>query len=174
MNIVFQYLLLLEQPFFVYSDKSLRESKKSSVIHFLKEKIYYSSPSNVNTVIADEIFVARSSLKEKTSAFASFVTYIAIKLLKLINHCLDLWLDINESPSIRDIKRKSRSVRDVKSIFGPRQSLPTNFLELLNTSDFKTEFLCFLFKEYEDQIYGPIIVEKVFYCSVDNTCKRVY
>ena len=57
LNIVFQYPLLPEPPCFINPDGSLRESKKSSVIHFLKEKIDYSSPSNVNTVIADGIIV---------------------------------------------------------------------------------------------------------------------
>ena len=38
LNIVFQYPLS-EPPCFVHLDGSLHESKKSSVIHFLKEKI---------------------------------------------------------------------------------------------------------------------------------------
>ena len=29
-------------------------------------------------------------------------------------------------------------------------------------------------KEYEDEIYSDIIGEKVFYCSIDNECKRFY
>ena len=58
LNIVFLYL-----PCFVHPDESFCESKKS--IHFLKKTIDYSSPLNVNTVIADVMFVVRSSLKEK-------------------------------------------------------------------------------------------------------------
>ena len=67
---------LLPEPCFVHSDESLREKP---VIHFLKEKIDYSSPSNVNTVIADGMFVVRSSLKEKSSTFASFARHILWK-----------------------------------------------------------------------------------------------
>ena len=59
LNIVFQCQFLPEPPCFLNPDGSLRENKKSSVFHFLKEKIKYSSPSNVNTVIADGIFVVR-------------------------------------------------------------------------------------------------------------------
>ena len=69
----------MPEPCFVHSDESLRESKKP-VIHFLKEKIDYSSPSNVNTVIADGMFVVRSSLKEKSSTFASFARHILWKI----------------------------------------------------------------------------------------------
>ena len=93
-NIVFQYPLLPEPPCFVHSDESLCESKKSSVIHFLKDLIDHSSLSNVNTVIADGMFVVRSSLKEKSSTFAAFVRHILIKLLKLTNYRLDLCFDI--------------------------------------------------------------------------------
>ena len=57
---------------------------------------------------------------------------------------------------------ENHGVTDLENIynFGPRQSFPTDIAELLNTSDFKIEFLCFLFKEFEDPIYGPIIREK--------------
>ena len=71
-DIVFQYLLLPEPPCLAHRDGSLCETSKLSVIHFLKnkkrkkkEKIIVSSPSNVNTGIADVMFVVRSSLKEK-------------------------------------------------------------------------------------------------------------
>ena len=50
--------------------------------------------------------------------------------------------------------------------------MSTDFAELLNTSDLKTQFLRFLFKQYEHPIYGPIIGKKVFYCSIDNECKK--
>ena len=35
-------------------------------------------------------------------------------------------------------------------------------------------FYVFLIKEYEDEIYSQIIGEKIFYCSIDNECKRFY
>ena len=51
--------------------------------------------------------------------------------------------------------------KDLENIsnFGPRESFPTDFAELLNTSDFKTEILRFLFIENKEPIYGPIIWE---------------
>ena len=89
-----------EPPCFLHLAESLRESKKSSVTDFLKEKIDYSSPSNVNTIIVDEMLVVRSSLKEKSSNFESFARHLLIKLLKLSNYRLDLWFDIYESTSM--------------------------------------------------------------------------
>ena len=46
--------------------------------------------------------------------------------------------------------------------------------ELLKLSEFKSQLLRFLFKGYEDPIYGPIIGDKVFYSAIDNACKRFY
>ena len=78
------------------------------------------------------MFVVRSSLKEKSSTFASFAKHILIKLLELTNYRLDLCFDIYKSPPIKDIKRKSWGDRDLENIykFGPPQSLPTDFAEL--------------------------------------------
>ena len=127
----------------------------------------------MSTLIADGMFVVRASLKEKRSTFALFAWHI------LINYGFGLCFDIYESPSIKDIKRKWRGDTDLESIdnFSSRQSLPTDFAELLKTCNLKTEFLRFLFKEYEDAIFGPIIgqwLDKMFYCPIDNECKNVY
>ena len=87
-----------------------------------------------------------------------------IKLLKLTtNYCLDLCFDIYESPSIKDIKRKSRGDRDHENCYNVDhlQSLPTDFAELLNMSDLKTRSLYFLFKKHKYPIYGTIIGESV-------------
>ena len=56
--------------------------------------------------------------------------------------------------------------------FGPRQKLPTDIKELLKISEFKKELLKFLKSEYQDPIYARILGEKIFYCSIDNECKR--
>ena len=161
-------------PCFAHADESLYESNRLPATNFLKEKIDYSSPSNVNTVTEDGMFIERSSLKEKSSTSASFARHILIKLLKITSYRLDLCFDIYKSPSIKDINRKSQGDRDLENIynFGPRQSLPADFVELLNTSEFKTQFLRFLFEEYEDPIYGQINGEKNSYCSIDNECKK--
>ena len=72
LNIVFQYPPLPEPPCFLHPNGSLRETKKSPVIHFL-EKI----------IVVLQMFVVRSSLKENSSAFASFGRHNLIKLLNL-------------------------------------------------------------------------------------------
>lgn len=140
----------------------------------MKEKIDYKSPSNVNTVITDGMVAVRSSLKEKKSYLCIICRHILIKILKLANYRLDLF-DIYVSPSINDIKRKSRGDRDRENIYNYdiQHSLLADFTELLNPSDFKTQFLRFLFKEYEDLVYGPIIGEKVLYRLMDNEYKSL-
>ena len=103
LNIVFQYPLLPQPPCFVHSDESSRESKKSSVTYFLKEKIDCSSHSNLNTVITDGMFVVRYHSKKKVVPLHDLPD---ILLLKMTNYRLNLCFDIYESPSIKDIKRK--------------------------------------------------------------------
>ena len=34
--------------------------------------------------------------------------------------------------------------------------------------------LRFLYKEYEDPVYGTILGKKVFYCAIDNECRKFY
>ena len=79
-----------------------------------------------------------------------------------------------ESPSIKDLKRKAREDTEVDCYFtfGPKQSLQSNFEALVQISEYKPQFLRFLIKEYKYKIYSRIIGEKIFYCSIDNECKR--
>ena len=69
LNIVFQYPLLPEPPCFTHPDGSLRESKKSTVFHFLKHKVKTESPSDVHTFIADGTFIVRSSNSLENATF---------------------------------------------------------------------------------------------------------
>ena len=52
--------------------------------------------------------------------------------------------------------------------------MPSNFDELLKISSFKSNFLDFLMKEYENIEYASVIGEKEFYCSIDNKCRKFY
>ena len=52
--------------------------------------------------------------------------------------------------------------------------MPSNFDELLKISSFQSNFLDFLMKEYENIEYASVIVEKEFYCSIDNKCTKFY
>ena len=80
-----------------------------------------------------------------------------------------------ESPSIKDVKRKARGDNEVDCYFtfGPKQSLPSDFEALLQISEYKSQFLRFLMKEYEDGIFSHI-GENIFYCSIDSEGKRLY
>ena len=131
LNIVFQYPLLPEPPCFTHPDGSLRESKKSTVFHFLKNKV---------TFIADGLFIVRSSNNLKNATFSSFARSILTKLLKCTKYRLDLCFDVYESPSIKDVKRKARGDNEVDCYFtfGPKQSLPSDFEALLQISEYKT------------------------------------
>ena len=81
-----------------------------------------------------------------------------------------------ESPSIKNVKRKARGHNEVDYYFtfGPEKSLLSDFEALPQISEYKSQFLRFLMKDYEDKIYSHIIGENVFYCFIDNECKRFY
>ena len=79
-----------------------------------------------------------------------------------------------ESPLIKEVKRKARGDNEVDFYFafGLKQSLPCDFEALLQISEYKSQFLRLLMKEYEDEIHSHITGERIFYCSIDNESKR--
>ena len=67
---------------------------------------------------------------------------------------------------IKDITKKGRGDQYSGRLFriGPRKKIETNIQELLRIPGFKEELLRFLFVEFGDQIYAPIIGYKAL-CS---------
>ena len=45
---------------------------------------------------------------------------------------------------------------------------------LFKVAEFKKQLLRFLFREFEDQIYAPVIGKKLLYVSCDNECKKLF
>ena len=84
-------------------------------------------------------------------------------VLNLTTYRADLCFDIYESPSMKDVKRRERGDEGTWRVFsiGPQQKIGSDIAELMRLSSFKKELLRFLFKEYEDQIYAPLIAEKI-------------
>ena len=87
----------------------------------------------------------------------------------------DLVFDVYESPSIKDIERKSRGNEETFIIYpiGPKQKTESNVKELLANTEYKRELQSLLFSEYEIQIFAPIIVDKIFYLSINNMCRKL-
>ena len=90
--------------------------------------------------------------------------------MKLTQHRADLCFDVYESPSMKDTKNKDRGNEDSDRVFciGPKTKMETDMQELLKLSSFKKELLRFFFNEIEDQIYAPIIGNKLLYVAIDN------
>ena len=127
----------------------------------MKHKVKTESPSDVHTFIADGMFIVRSSNNLKNATFSSFARSILTKLLKCTKYRLDLCFDVYESPSIKDVKRKARGDNEVDCYFtfGPKQSLPSDFEALLQISEYKSQFLRCLMKDYEDEIIVILLVK---------------
>ena len=160
-----------------YSPRWIFKRKyKINCLSFLKHKVKTESPSDILIFIADRMFIVRSSNNLTNATFSSFARSIFTKLLKCTKYCLDLCFDVHESPSIKDVKRNARGDNEVDCYFafGRKQSLLSDFQALLQISEYKSQILRLFMKEYEDEIYSDITGEKVFYCSIDNECKRFY
>ena len=175
MNKVFQFPLLPEPPCFAHPDGSLRDSPKSKVYHMLRNSIQSVSPPTINTAVADGIFLLKSHITHSPT-YKVVARKILSTVLNLTTYIADLCFDIYESPSIKDVKRRERGEEGTWILFsiGPQQKIGSDIAELMSLSSFKKELLRFLFKEYEDQIYAPLIAEKILYCAIDNECKKFY
>ena len=164
LNTLFHYPILPEPPYFTHPDGSLREGKKVSVLYLMKRSINSYILGDVNVVIADRMFIIQTSVKDKTPSFAAFARSVLLRVLKLTKHRVELCFDVYESSSIKDINRESRGDGNTEKhfTFGPRQRIPSDFNELLKISSFKRLSLRFLYKEYEDPVYGPVLGKKLF------------
>ena len=99
-------------------------------------------------------------------SFATFAKIMLMKVLKMTQHWIDLCFDACKLPSIKCIKPKDRGNEETKRnfSFGSRQKVSDN-IHLLQMSEFKTEFVKFLMKEYDGHAYLHILAYKIFYCS---------
>ena len=133
-------------------------------------------PDTIETAIADGMLILNLSTQNLPKTYSGLARMILVKVLNLINICAGLCFDIYESPSIKDVKRKDCEDIETEREFciGPRLKIPSNFNELLKISSFKSSFLDFLMKEYENIEYVSMIEEKEFYCSIDNKCTKFY
>ena len=96
--------------------------------------------------------------------------------MKLTKQRVGLCFDLLESPSVNDVKPRSRGKEILKNItqFVPRQSILREFSERLKISSFARQLLSFLYEEYKNPVYGTILGKKLFYCTVDNEFKKFY
>ena len=173
---MFSFPILPEPACFAYSDGTSRQNDKLTVFHHLTNDFQSNPPDTIETAIANGMFILNLSTQNLPKTYSALARRILVKVLNLTNIRADLCFDIYESPSIKDVKRKDRGDIETEREFyiGPRLKIPSNFNELLKISSFKSSFLDFLMKEYENIEYAFVIGEKEFYCSSDNKCTKFY
>ena len=103
---IFAYPLVPEYPCFCHPDGSLRDSPKSKVFQYLKGLVQSDSPPDVETVIADVMFLIRSIRRCRT--YTLFVQTVLKIVLKETVHHADICVDIYESPSLKDSKSQEK------------------------------------------------------------------
>ena len=116
------------------------------------------------------MFFLKLCLKETLNNFAALARVVLVKALKLTEYRADICFDTYETPSIKDAKRKSQR----SFCFGRLQKVPGDLTSLFKVAEFKKQLLRFLFREFEDQIYAPVIGKKLLYVSCDNECKNCF
>ena len=149
---VFSFPILPEPACFTYPDGTIRQNDNSTVFHHLTKDFQSNPPDTIETAIADGMFILNLSTQNLTKIYSALARRILVKVLNLTNIHADLCFDIYESPSIKDVKRKDCGDIETEHEFsiGPRLKIPSNFDELLKISSFKSSFLDFLMKEYEN------------------------
>ena len=122
------------------------------------------------------MFLLNLSTQNLSKKYSALARRILVKVLNLKNILAGLCFDICESPIIKDAKQKDPEDIETERGFciGPRLKIPSNFNELLKISSFKSSFVDFLMKEYENIEYASVIGEKEFYCSIDNKYTKFY
>ena len=84
---------------------------------------------------------------------------------------VDLVFDIYVSPSIKDVERSARGEANARSFFfGPAQTTPNDFKNLLKLSTFKVGIAQFLFEDLANQDNADLIGNKTIYCAVNHKC----
>ena len=169
----FSFPILPEPACFAYPGRTIRQNDKSTVFHHLTKDFQPNPPDTIEIAIADGMLILNVSTQNLPKTYSALARRILVKVLNLTNIRADLCF---ESPSIQDIKRKDLGHIETERKFclGPRLKSPSNFNELLNISSFKSNFLDFLMKEYENVERAFVIGGKEFYCSIDNKCIKFY
>ena len=117
--------------------------KKVSVLRLIRESVNSSIPGDVNVVIADGMFIIQTSVKDKTPTFAAFAKSVLLRVLKLTKHRVYLCFNVYESPSVKDNESRGDENTEKHFTYGPLQSIPSDFTELLKISSFKRQCLRF-------------------------------
>ena len=86
------------------------------------------------------------------------------------------WFDTYKLPSNKYIKPKDRENEETTGdfTFGSMQKVSDSIHDLLQMSEFKTEFVKVLMKEYNGHAYLLILAYKIFYCYINNICRKFY
>ena len=172
----FSFSILPEPACFAYPGRTIRQNDKSTVSRHLTKDFQPNPPDTIETAIADGMLILNVSTQNLLKTYSALARRILVKVLNLTNIRADLCFEIYENPSIKDIKQKALGhiENERKFCLVPRLKSPSNFNELLNISSFKSSFLDFLMKEYENVERASVIGGKEFYCSIDNKCIKFY
>ena len=174
---VLEYPLIPIPPELAHPDGSMRTTTKSSVMEMFE--LETRGPEYVDNIIVDGMFLLRNLVVPLPHNLRGLVRHIMMKVLKMTQYRGDMVFDTYNSPCLKDITREIRTGgfcdEDVDSVysFGGGQKTPNNFLTLLKSSNFKKEFLRFLFAEVRNPELSEIVGHKILYISVDNECIRV-
>ena len=161
-------------PSLSHHDGSLRKTDKPPLLKALEGMVERCFPNKPDTVIVDGFFLLHSL--PPLPRYLRDVTRMVMKtLVGQTTSRADLVFDTYVSPSIKDVERSARGESNARNFsFGPAQTTPRDFKNLLKLSTFKVAMALFLLEDMSSQENADILSNNTIYCSVNHGCSCIF
>ena len=130
----------------------------------------------MDVTIVDAIFFLHLHLNLPL-AFGGLATHLLAKVLELDGFAVHFTFDKWASPSIKECKRRSRSVESGSILYeikGASQKCPSNWLSALRSSTFKESLMYFLVEFWSNDKLAYLFNSKILYVNCNDKCYQCY
>ena len=91
---IFEYPIHPQPPYFTHPDGTVRSTDKAVIHHYMVKDQNFQSPSNVETIAIDAMFLLKSSLSKLPGTLSAIAKLILQNVSRLTKHRADLCFDI--------------------------------------------------------------------------------
>lgn len=156
-------------PALFQNSGEMHKTAKSALANTIKALVEPEYPLEIDVELIDGFYFLHRLRPIVPQTFGKIAEFILKQICNTKADEIHLIFDNYISPSIKDIKRKSRDEIDVPyTIIGPSQSRPINFLKSLKNKKFKDSLVEFLSKYRKSNDVATILGE--VYLTVGKTC----
>ena len=150
----------------------MQSTPKLSLLNEIEKRITSVQPKHIDVVVIDGNFFLHLFV-DLPSTIGQTATTILKKICSTYNSDnIHLVFDKMVIPSIKDLEHQSRNSVDNEEyiISGPEQKRPKIWLKALCNSSFKTTFIEFLIRYWENNHFHSFISRKKLYVTCENDC----